>query len=85
LIIAITKRRRRSFESDLLDLAGVLQLHATDVSYFLAFARALFEQRERFAHIGSHVAHPRIDDDELNELPTPRLRDLDAAVRRRSG
>ena len=38
LIIAITKRRRRSFEGDLLDLAGVLQLYATDVSYFLAFA-----------------------------------------------
>jgi hypothetical protein len=63
----------------------MLQLYATDVSYFLTFARALFEQREGFSHIGSHVAHPRIDDDELNELPAPRLRDLDAALRRRSG
>jgi hypothetical protein len=63
----------------------MLQVYATDVSYFLAFARALLEQREAFARIESRVAQPRIHDDELDELPEPRLRDLDAALRRRGG
>ncbi len=81
--LPLLQRAARDVECGLtLDHEGMLQVYATNIGNLLNFARTLSDRRAEYERIESRVPIPRLDDDELNSLPTPRKRDLADALER---
>lgn len=64
----------------LLDAAGMLQLYGTEIEHFMSFAQVMYDKRHEFDLINTRVGQARdMHDDLLNDVPEPRIRDLEAA------